>query len=241
MLHVRDFGSGAPVLALHGLNGHGGRYADLAQRTGLRLICPDLRGHGGSTHMPPWHLDQHAADVLETFDGTIDVIGYSFGGAVAVRAAQLAPQRFGKLVLLDPSIGLSPEFVEPKARWTFTEDESYLDPAEAVTAILGVRDQTREDAEREVAGELAQSADGRWRWRTSRLAVVNAFSEATRLPDAPTHPTLLVRTALNPEGSRAFAAVCENAAHIRIETLECGHRLLIERPAETAALIRDFL
>jgi lipase len=70
VLEVHRFGAddGAPLLAMHGVTGHGGRYRTLAQ-DGLperRWLAVDLRGHGRSTWDAPWTSERHVADLLET-------------------------------------------------------------------------------------------------------------------------------------------------------------------------------
>src|SRR5437763_16911125 len=110
-LQVHEFGppDGVPLLALHGLTGHGARWRALAdeQLPGYRVIAPDLRGHGRSTSLPPLTLEEHAADVLRVIDryrlAAVPVLAHSFGGAVALQAQRLAPGRVRKLVLLDPA------------------------------------------------------------------------------------------------------------------------------------------
>ena len=53
VLHTHTFGDaqGAPLLAVHGITAHGGRFRRLAEEAWpeRRTIAPDLRGHGGST------------------------------------------------------------------------------------------------------------------------------------------------------------------------------------------------
>jgi lipase len=244
MLNVRVLGnpSGRTVLALHGLNGNGGRMAGLAGRLGYRLVCPDLRGHGLSPGDPPWHLDQVVSDVVAMgLHGPLDAIGYSFGGLVAVALAARRPDLVHRLVLLDPAIGLAPEFVGPMAVRALAVSV-YDDPSEAVEeAVAAYPDVDRAEIQAEVDEFLARSADGRYRWRTRPEAVVTGLSETCRLLPPPVQPTLLVRAAGNPHGTEAFAAACAGARHVRIETLDCGHRLLVEKPAETAALVRSFL
>ncbi|NUT32020.1 MAG: alpha/beta hydrolase [Hamadaea sp.] len=250
MLHLREYGdpAGRPVLALHGVGGNGMRWADLAGRlTGIRLLCPDLRGHGRSVTLPPWDLDRHAEDVVATLDAAlpggepVDVLGFSFGGAIAVHVAALHADRVRGLGLLDPAIGLAPEFVAPKAA-RLLDAESYADPGEAVEAMTRPWTLfTPEQAKAEVAEFLTEDPDGRWRWRTGPLAQIVAFSEMCRRPSAPAHPALLIRTAQNPGGSAWFAAACAHAPHVETVTLDCGHRMLQELPEQTAALVARFL
>jgi lipase len=244
MLNVRVLGdpSGRTVLALHGLNGNGARLAGLGERLGYRLVCPDLRGHGLSPGDPPWHLDQVVSDVVALgLRGPLDAIGYSYGGLVAVALAARRPDLVQRLVLLDPAIGLAPEFVAPMAARAL-DVEVYDSPADAVSRSLAAfPDADRAGVEAEVDEFLTRSADGRYRWRTRPEAVITAFSDTCRLLPPPVQPTLLVRAAGNPHGTETFAAECADARHVRVETLDCGHRLLVEKPAETAELIRSFL
>ena len=72
-LHVHEYGPAGspPLLAVHGVTGHGARWAAFAEQqlAGYQVIAPDLRGHGRSTPLPPWTLEQHAADLLAVIDG----------------------------------------------------------------------------------------------------------------------------------------------------------------------------
>jgi lipase len=57
-------------VAIHGLGAYGRRFRRLAEE-GLpsrRVLAVDLRGHGGSGWDPPWHIERHVADLIETLD-----------------------------------------------------------------------------------------------------------------------------------------------------------------------------
>src|SRR5205085_4991793 len=69
-----------------------------------RVIVMDRRGCGLSDpRHPGLTLDEEAADMLAVLDAAGSdravVMGYTMGGAVAVRAATLAPERVQALVL----------------------------------------------------------------------------------------------------------------------------------------------
>ncbi|HET7574050.1 MAG TPA: alpha/beta fold hydrolase, partial [Solirubrobacterales bacterium] len=71
LLHARDTGPGeaATVVCVHGLAQHGGIFEDLARalaRDGHRVLSVDLRGHGASGYEPPWNVQTHVDDLLET-------------------------------------------------------------------------------------------------------------------------------------------------------------------------------
>lgn len=78
----------------------------------LRIVMPDLRGHG-RTRLPTgtegrWSWDDHSGDLsalLATIDGPPVVLaGHSMGGTSSLLAALQQPQRVSRLVLLDPVI-----------------------------------------------------------------------------------------------------------------------------------------
>ncbi len=105
-LYMREVGAGPPLLLLHGLMVTGDMFQPVvaALATQHRLIIPDLRGHGRSTHLPGPYSPRHlAADLARLLDQLgverADVLGYSHGGAVAQQFALDHPQRLRRLVL----------------------------------------------------------------------------------------------------------------------------------------------
>ncbi|MGH3439011.1 MAG: alpha/beta fold hydrolase, partial [Sciscionella sp.] len=191
-LHIHEFGraDGYPLLALHGVTGHGERWKALAENylTEFRVIAPDLRGHGRSDPHPPWTLEQHAADLLAVIEHyrlpSVAVLGHSFGGAVALYLARLAPQRVSKLMLLDPVIGVDPELALQRAELPNPTFASRTEAARAQRYDWPTVSDEVIDAE--LAAHLAQ-VDGGWRFRYCVPAVATAWSEMARvavLPDA---------------------------------------------------------
>jgi pimeloyl-ACP methyl ester carboxylesterase len=110
-LRWRQIGSGArPAVALHCSLAHGGEWTALGARlTGVRIVAPDLPGHGLS---PDWdgRGELHgettravAGLVAEIGHGApVDLIGHSFGATVALRLALETPELVRSLVLIEP-------------------------------------------------------------------------------------------------------------------------------------------
>jgi pimeloyl-ACP methyl ester carboxylesterase len=111
-------GEGArPLVALHGFLGRGRNLTTLAKRLcardpSLRVVLPDLTGHGDSPALPePADLDTLAGDVLALareldLPRPFRMIGHSLGGRVALAAALGDPGAVADVTLLD--IGPSP-------------------------------------------------------------------------------------------------------------------------------------
>jgi 2-hydroxymuconate-semialdehyde hydrolase len=117
--NVHDCGQGAPVLLVHGSGPGVSAWANwrltipaLAERR--RVIAPDMRGFG-FTERPaaPDEADyrmarwvQQLIDLLDALDlPQADVVGNSFGGALALALAIREPQRVRRLVLMG-SVGV---------------------------------------------------------------------------------------------------------------------------------------
>ena len=100
-------GSTRPVLAIHGLSSTSRLWSwTLAAAPDVDLVAADLSGRGWSTpRSDASTLDGHVADQLAVLDalglGTVDVLGMSLGGFVAVQLAATAPERVRSLTLLD--------------------------------------------------------------------------------------------------------------------------------------------
>ena len=202
-LHVHEWGdgSGPPLVCLHGVTAHGERYRRLATERWARrfhVVAPDLRGHGRSGYEPPWSLETHVADLVETVDalgiGEADWVGHSFGGRLLLELASAHPERIRRIVLLDPAIQVLPHVALSVAEGerrdaVYESPEDYADrrgdgPATPRELVL-------EDAE--LACE--RLPDGRLRRRSCQAAVVSIYGELASDPPPPETlraPTLLL-------------------------------------------------
>jgi pimeloyl-ACP methyl ester carboxylesterase len=109
-LSVRELRSGPSTLVLlHGLGASGAVWQGIGRRfdPGLRLLAPDLRGHGDSDKPSAGYLPRdYAGDVtaLLAHDGAgpVDLLGHSLGAIVASLLAAERPELVRRLVLVDP-------------------------------------------------------------------------------------------------------------------------------------------
>ena len=104
-----------PLLLLHPNGFCAGFFDPLARRLAaggaFHPVGVDLRGHG-DTDKPeppgPYHYEGMAGDVAAVADAcgfdTVDVVGNSLGGGVAVHLDKLQPGRAGRLVLCEPIV-----------------------------------------------------------------------------------------------------------------------------------------
>lgn len=252
-LFVHEFGpvDGAPLLALHGLSGHGARFADLARRLpDRRILAPDLRGMGRSPIDPPWHLDRHLADLVAVLDryelGAVPVLGHSLGGVLGLRLASVAPERVTRLLLLDPGTGMPVERALAAADRMMI-DVSYPDRAAARADRIaqGWAGLPAELVEAELDAHLVRRDDGSWGWRYYRPALIGLIGELAGpvpLPPAGT-PTLLVASDRSGVVAPEWRRRCRErlAELLTAVELDCGHLVYYERPSETTAAVTGAL
>ncbi len=106
-LFYREMGSGPPVVVLHGLFGSGDNWAVVANAlaSDFRVILVDLRNHGRSFHHRQHGYRDLASDVVSLLDylglGLVTVVGHSMGGKAAMQLAHDAPDRVGRLIVVD--------------------------------------------------------------------------------------------------------------------------------------------
>jgi pimeloyl-[acyl-carrier protein] methyl ester esterase len=106
-LHVETLGSGPPLVLLHGFALHGGVFAPVLPALARRrhVLVVDLPGHGHSPPLASFTLAGVAGAVAAAVrdvagdDEPLDVLGWSFGGHVALALAHAAPRRMRRLVL----------------------------------------------------------------------------------------------------------------------------------------------
>lgn len=93
VLYFEEYGSGPPVLCLHGIGGGAWFFSGFARRLAdsRRVICIDLPGTGNSpSGVNPFTLESMARDVgdfvRDVVRGPVDLLGHSFGTILALKA-----------------------------------------------------------------------------------------------------------------------------------------------------------
>lgn len=111
-LACESFGSGRPVLVLHGLFGSSECWrlpAQLLSDT-RRVLCVDLPNHGRSPASATMNYDDMARDVLNLMSSesssSYDVIGHCIGGKLAMAMALMAPEAIRKLCVIEAAPSL---------------------------------------------------------------------------------------------------------------------------------------
>lgn len=112
--HVETQGSGSPLLLLHGWGMHSGMWAQVVGELSKshRVHSVDLPGYAGSNTCTPYDLDTLVQQLSVQFNEAMTLVGWSLGGQLALRWAQLHPAQVSKLVL----VATTPCFVQ-KENW----------------------------------------------------------------------------------------------------------------------------
>jgi pimeloyl-ACP methyl ester carboxylesterase len=108
--YFREAGSGTSVVCIHSSASSSGQWRALMERLSdrFRVIAVDLYGSGRTAAWPqdqPMHLDDELALLRSVFRAAGDrfhLIGHSFGGAIALKAALADRDRLLSLVLYEP-------------------------------------------------------------------------------------------------------------------------------------------
>lgn len=248
---VHEWGSGPPLVLLHGLGDDHRALRRLVPELSARhrVVAPDLRGHGGtSLGHADGTLGQLATDVVALLDtlglDRVDLAGFSLGGTIALQVAAQTPERVRRLV----GIATSSRVGRAALGW-YRERAAIADAGRpALDAALA-----------EDVGTLflpgSSETEDHLRLRLEATADPRGFANGCRanlgLGAAPldpalagiTAPTLLIAAAADPLcPPRAAEIVAAALPGARLEIVEgTGHEIPLERPALLARLIVEFL
>jgi esterase len=252
-LFCRQFGSGFPIVILHGLFGISDNWVSIARELGGKyaVYVPDLRNHGQSQHSPVFDFPSLVDDLLElTEDLNLKkffLAGHSLGGKVAMYFTLQHPEMISKLVVVDIGLRKAPVNMEHQM---------------LIDAMLGVdfSDATaRSDVERQLAVTVHSQRlrqfllkNVYWRdkqmldWRLNLHAInknlLNIF-EGVDVPGKFEGPALFIR------GGRSDYIKEEDIAELKmkfpgalVETIpEAGHWVHADTPGEFLEILRKFL
>lgn len=106
-LAFREYGSGPPLVILHGLFGSARNWQSMAERLAeqYRVFACDLRNHGDS----PWAPTMSFAEMADDLEALIEekglapatVLGHSVGGKTAMLTALRHPEVVDALIVVD--------------------------------------------------------------------------------------------------------------------------------------------
>jgi pimeloyl-ACP methyl ester carboxylesterase len=107
ILHSRIIGQGSPLLILHGFLGSGDNWITLGRRfsDNYEVHLIDLRNHGRSFHDDEMDLELMCNDIYNYCQNyklnTINIIGHSLGGKVAMHLSVAHVELISKLIIVD--------------------------------------------------------------------------------------------------------------------------------------------
>jgi 3-oxoadipate enol-lactonase len=241
------------IVLLHGLLFDGGMYkAQVEPLSAIgRVVAFDGPGHGKSEVPPPFTLEDHVEALQDALDevkiGRAVLVGLSWGGMVAMRAAIAHPARIAGLVLLNTSADPEERARAVKYRLLTSFGKRFGIPRALVDAQLAevmfgpsfLRERP------EILDEFVRRVNGYPRLGVARASLAVAV-ERTGIQGKLARiraPTLVVcgreDRATEPEHGQAIARSIPGAKLVMIE--DCGHPSVIERPDAVNAELVPFV
>lgn len=263
--HVTEAGDpdGRPVVALHGWPQHHYAYRDLLADppAGLRIIAPDLPGYGWSGPAPHrWFKEDVAQDVLALLDELglerVLLVGHDWGGFVGFLAILGAPERFdGYLALNIAHPWQSARVVAPHL-WRFAIYQPFVAAfgvplqrhtgyVEHVIYRAAVRDRTAfsRDEIRVFADRFRDPVCARAATDTYRTFLLHELPAGARAPET-RRATVPIRMLFGVRDTAIHRSLVAperaNADDYRLETTDCGHFIVDEKPDLVRARLIEF-
>jgi len=269
-MHAFEWGAAdaPPVVMCHGMWDHARSFATVAPflTAHYRVIALDARGHGDSPWAQAYNWMTWVNDIIQlirSLDQPVFLVGHSMGGGQSTDAARSIPERVRKLVNID---GFGPPPTSPKDPTVPDRFAQFLDFRRRITKRPEWRPYASIDelAERRRAQNprlslewlryfgfhgARQTAAG-WTWKSDPQM---AQGMGPWVPEwiGPGYGTLkmpmlaIVGSEPDTWGPLPAAVLDKRLSHARqLEkcTIEgAGHFVHIEKPAETAQAILDFL
>lgn len=246
-VRVAVLGEGPPLLLLNGIGGNLEMWEPVVQRfPGRTLVLFDMPGTGESPPLrAPLRMSGYAALVVGLLDelgiARPDVLGYSWGGALAQQLAHTAPDRVRSLVLGATMPGLggqppSPLVIALMATPARYHSKTYL--RLAAPYIFGSAPGQAADSSH---GEARMSRPPSTTGYLQQLYAISGWSSRRwlRTLDVPTlvlggtHDPLV-----RPRNARILTRAIPGA---RLHGVRGGHLFLLEHPDAACPVIEDFL
>jgi len=260
-LHYRTYGSGKPLIILHGLYGLSDNWHTIAKEFCEQrlVIVPDLRNHGNSPWHPAMNYELMAKDIYKIMqekysEKSFDIIGHSMGGKIAMKMNTLFNNKIDKMIIVD----VSPSNYIAKKSELYTD---HLRTAELIESLAIETIKTRQEIEFQLKNlftserlvnfflkNIKRSEFDRFSWKFNFPAIrynFNAlFGEESDFSDIKfVTPTLFIRgdrsEYILPEDE---LAINNSFKHVEIQTIEnAGHWIHADSPDIFKNSVKKFL
>ena len=238
-----ESGSGEPLLMHHGGESHKGQYAAFAPllAAGIRSISYDQRDVGDSfSAADPYTIGDIADDCVQLMDALgiekAHVMGFSYGGIVALHVARRHPDRVRTLIA-----GAAPASYAVMA--DAAKEIIARPPAERAELMLQALFSPQGQADAELVGSARRALSGGSAAPDSnRIGALRTHVLDEQLA-AITAPTLLVYGSDDPLAPPATGRfIADRIPDARLEIIEGGrHGLTSEFKEPVAALVSEFV
>ena len=254
MLNYETYGinkTEKPILIVHGLFGSHKNWRTIAKALvadGRFVITADMRNHGHSFWSDEQSYQQMATDLIELIDihgGSVDIIGHSMGGKVAMTLALMSSEHVSKLIVVD---------ISPVRYY-----HSQLKHLEAMAGLNLKKIKSRKDAENQLSEfipdlnerlfliqNLNFSDINTIKWNINLGAIRRNLPQLMNFPDfkeASNHSTLFIKGSLSNYILEKHSSIIQKFfPNYQLVTVEgAGHWLQVDKKEDFVDLIISFL
>ncbi len=251
LLNFKEYGSGEPLIILHGFLGSLDNWHTLATKFGayFRTFAIDQRNHGKSFHSESHSLQTMVDDLKEFIQyhnlKNVNLLGHSMGGKVVMEFALQNPDLANKIIVAD---------IAPR-KYKAGHDDVFA----ALHAVDLSKIETRKQAEEAmipylpdfgvrqfVLKNLDRNENGDYKWKMNLRVLYRDYEEVTKEIEGGRsfeNPVLFLK------GSNSLyiketdiPKISELFPYFKLETIEnAGHWLHAEQPEKVYQLVINFL
>jgi 2-succinyl-5-enolpyruvyl-6-hydroxy-3-cyclohexene-1-carboxylate synthase len=257
-VHIERWGTGRPLVALHGFTGCATTWRDCLAGPGLAMetFVVDLVGHG-QTDSPAalahYRMGAVVADLAALLDQLglerVALLGYSMGGRVALQFAVAYPERVSTLLLESASPGIA-DHVERAARCRSDEALAERIERDGVPAFVAEWEALPLFQSQARLAPAAWAAQRTQRLRNNACGLANSLRGMGAGAQEPIWqalsglkmPVLLIVGVEDEKYvtlARAIAGRLQNARTVVVP--EAGHTVHLEQPAVFSDAVRQFV
>jgi pimeloyl-ACP methyl ester carboxylesterase len=251
MLNYKEYGSGEPIIVLHGLLGMLDNWHSFAKKLGedYWVISVDQRNHGKSFHSKDFDYTLLSSDLMtfleEIHIPSCHILGHSMGGKTVMQFLNDYPGVVDKAVVVD----ISPKMYEGGHEMIFEALKSV--DLDKVTSRKDVQDVLMESIQNIgvvnfLMKNLSRKPEGGFEWKANVQVLdkqYDSIKAGISFDDIIETPTLFIKGEksgyINEEDEALISEQFEEAKVITIEN--AGHWVHADQPEALLNRVKDFL